>query len=213
MPEIIDIYDASLRHMGSMEREQAHLDGQWHRTFHCWIVNTANRSVIFQVRSFDSKTHPGKLDISAAGHLAAGESVDDGIREIGEELGLTVSMDDLISAGERVEVSDKPNGPRNREYQSVFFLVTELALEEFSPDPKEVAGLASLPIDSGLDLFSGRTPSISVSTVDVQPDGSLMSRMRTLTRDDFLPRIQRYYATALIMAERICDNKRDIAIS
>jgi isopentenyldiphosphate isomerase len=213
MPEMIDIYDANLRFLGSMEREQAHLTGQWHRTFHCWIVNTADRSLFFQVRSFTSKTHPGKLDISAAGHLTAGETIEDGIREVEEELGIEVRLSELIDAGQRVEVSDKPNGPLNREYQSVFLLPTTKVLTDFSPDPGEVAGFASIPIDRGLDLFAERVSSIEVPTVDVRPDGVLVSRMRSVTKDEFIPRIPRYYMAALILAERVCDGKQDIAIS
>jgi isopentenyldiphosphate isomerase len=213
MPEMIDIYDANLCPLGSMEREQAHLTGQWHRTFHCWIVNTVERSLFFQVRSFISKTHPGKLDISAAGHLTAGETIEDGIREVEEELGIEVRISDLIAAGQRVEVSDKPNGPLNREYQSVFLFPTTKVISDFSPDPEEVAGLASIPIDRGLDLFAERVDSIVVPTVDVSPDGVLVPRMRSITKDEFIPRIPRYYMAALILAERVCDGKRDIAIS
>jgi isopentenyldiphosphate isomerase len=213
MSEMIDIYDANLRLLGSMEREQAHLTGQWHQTFHCWIVNTVDRSLFFQVRSFNNKTHPGKLDISAAGHLASGESVEEGIREIEEELGIEVDVSDLIAAGQRVEVSDKPNGPLNREYQSIFFYPTTKVLNDFSPDPGEVAGLASIPIDRGLDLFSGRVSNIMIPTVDVRLDGILVPRMRSLTKDEFIPRIPRYYMAALILAERVCDGKLDIAIS
>lgn len=213
MGEMIDIYDASLRPIGTMDRVEAHKTGQWHRTFHCWIVDIVRKRIIFQTRAFNSKTHPGKLDISAAGHLASGESVEDGIREIQEELGLDIQFDELISAGNRVEVSDHPGGPKNREYQAVYFLKTKLEITDYRPDPGEVAGLASLPIPDAIELFSERLPSLTVQTVGVEPDGSLRPQLRTIELTDFIPRIQRYYLAATIAAERICDGKQDIAIS
>jgi len=213
MSEELDIYDASLRPLGKMDRDEVHRTGQWHRTFHCWIVDITRLRILFQTRSLITKTHPGKLDISAAGHLAAGESVADGVREIAEELGITVTVDDLISAGERVEVSDSPSGIKNREYQSVYFLTTHHDLFEFSPDPSEVAGLAALPIAEAIDLFSGRVPFIEVDTVSVEANGSLIPGRRRIEVADFIPRIQRYYLAATIAAERVSAGKRDIAIS
>lgn len=212
LAEVLDIYDASLRHIGTMERGEAHATGQWHRTFHCWIVDVSRRRIIFQTRSIDNKTHPGKLDISAAGHLEAGESVADGIREVQEELGLTIDFSDLLSAGDRVEVSDRHGGPHNREYQAVYFYVADLGLEQFDPDPAEVAGLASIGIADALDLFSGRVKSIEVETVDAEA-GAQNKGTRAISTEDFIPRIQRYYLAASITADRLCDGKLDIAIS
>lgn len=212
MAEIIDIYDASLRPLGEMERLKAHAEGQWHRTFHCWVVNPAHRSILFQARSETTKTHPGKLDITAAGHLVAGEQVRDGVREVQEELGIEVDSDNLRFAGERVEVSDSLSGVHNREYQSVFFLSVDMELSSYRPDPNEVAGLVELPITAALDLFSGRIDSLEVAALKVSAGGT-MSTKRRLSLADFIPRIQRYYLAATIGAERLCDGHRDIGIS
>lgn len=213
MTEELDIYDASLRPLGRMERGEAHRTAQWHRTFHCWIVDVRRGRIVFQTRSFDSKTHPGKLDVSAAGHLAAGESVESGVREVEEELGIAVHFADLVGAGDRVEVSDSAAGIHNREYQSVFFLRTELDLSEFVPDPGEVAGLAALPIPEAIDLFAGRLRALDVATIRVEPSGALSPGRRSVEIADFIPRIQRYYLAAAIAAERVFEGKRDIAIS
>jgi hypothetical protein len=118
-----------------------------------------------------------------------------------------------VAAGERVEVSDSLTGVRNREYQSVFFLLTDLDLSQFTPDPEEVAGLAALPIQQAMDLFMSRVSTLDVETVTVEPTGKLTPARRKLAVADFIPRIQRYYLAALIAAERVCEGKRDIAIS
>ena len=38
MQEMLDIYDEEGRHIGVKERGSVHRDGDWHRVFHCWVV-------------------------------------------------------------------------------------------------------------------------------------------------------------------------------
>lgn len=213
MSEELDIYDANLRPQGRMDRVQAHRTGQWHRTFHCWLVDTAARRIVFQYRGPNTDLYAGQLDVTAAGHLAAGETVEHGVREVQEELGIEVRFEDLIFAGERTEAVDTDDGVRNREYQSVFFFPSTVELHQLRPDPAEVAGLAALPITGALDLFSGRTDAVDAETVMLAAGGALRPGRRLLVREDFAPRIPRYYLAATICAERLCDGHRDIAIS
>lgn len=35
--ELIDIYDEKMNLLGTATREQAHREGLWHTSFHCWI--------------------------------------------------------------------------------------------------------------------------------------------------------------------------------
>ncbi|WP_233522994.1 NUDIX domain-containing protein [Peribacillus saganii] len=53
----------------------------------------------FQLRSEEKKDFPSLFDISAAGHILANETVEDGIREVKEELGIDISMNDLEYVG------------------------------------------------------------------------------------------------------------------
>lgn len=48
--EILDIFDAQMKHIGTAERKEVHTKGFWHKTFHCWIVRSKNGegSVIFK---------------------------------------------------------------------------------------------------------------------------------------------------------------------
>jgi len=154
------------------------------------------------------------LDVSAAGHLAGGETIDEGIREAREELGIDVDARDLLHIGERVEVADQDNGQHNREYQSVFLLQTDKELAAFRPQIEEVWGLFWIPITDGLALFAGRIDQLRVSGIEYDQEvRGYIGTERTVRPDDFLPRIQRYYMAALIAAQRAVDGKPDIAIS
>ena len=68
-------------------REEIHRLGYWHETFHCWFVKKVHNEwmIYFQLRSKEKADYPLLLDITAAGHLLAGETINDGIREIDEE--------------------------------------------------------------------------------------------------------------------------------
>ena len=80
MSELFDIFDEAMNHIGVKERDAVHRDGDWHQVFHCWVIGReANGApyLILQKRSAD-RDYPDKIDISAAGHLEAGENVRDG---------------------------------------------------------------------------------------------------------------------------------------
>lgn len=214
MAEIIDIYDANLNHIGEMERQRAHLGGQWHRTFHLWIVNSETKALLLQLRAPSAKNFPNLLDVTAAGHLHAGEEISAGIREGVEELGVAIEADRLISLGYRVEVADQENGQKNREYQAVHLLTDSRLLQNYKPDPNEVYGLVSLPIDDGLRLFSSELAAVTAPAFRFDSANKTWSLGQdSITRDRFLPRIQNYYLTMLIMAERLCEGRRVFAIS
>jgi isopentenyldiphosphate isomerase len=215
MADQIDVYNANLEHEGVMDRKEAHYAGRWHRTFHCWVVNLKPEpTMLYQLRAPRMKNYPNMLDVSAAGHIEAGESVHDGVREVHEELGIKATVAQTIYLGERVEVADQANGQRNREYQSVYLLVADLVLADYKPDPHEVWGLFQVKVSDGLDLFSARKDQVETQGIHYDESSkTYVEQTRIITSSDFIPRIQRYYLAALIAAERALEGKQDFAIS
>lgn len=212
--EKIKVFDANLRELGIMERKEAHMSAQWHITFHCWIVNKPKDKILFQLRSKEKKNFPDMFDVSAAGHLMYNEEIADGIREVSEELGIDIPFEDLFSLGYRVEVDDSENGQKNREYQSVYIAVTDKDLSKFKPQIEEVAGLMWMNIAEALKLFSGKVDSVSVQGIVYNKDKMFWEeKERTVSIKDFIPRIQNYYLTAAIMAERTIEGKFPLSIS
>lgn len=215
MAEIIDIYDANLTHLGKMERLEAHLKGHWHKTFHCWVVSGEHGGrILFQHRSAEMVNFPNMFDVSAAGHLEAGESIEQGIREVSEELGVPLSIESLHSLGYRVEVADQSNGQLNREYQAVYMLRLDIPISEYKPQVEEVSGLFWLKIRDGLKLFSGTLNKAVMQGILYNKSSEQWEQSnREVSIDDFLPRIQNYYLTACIMGERLIENRLPLAIS
>jgi len=99
--EMLNTFTQDGRPLGKAPREEVHRIGYWHETFHCWVTATQNGEdvVYLQRRSPDKKDYPGLFDITAAGHLTADETVQDGTREMAEEIGLEVNYDDLQPLG------------------------------------------------------------------------------------------------------------------
>ena len=117
-------------------------------------------------------------------------------------------------AGKRVEVSDNnEKNVHNREYQSVYFCRSDLDIEDYNPDPDEVSGLAEIPLDDSIQLFSGQVSQVNARTCMYSQDRSKERGIRRLKLDDFIPRIQNYYLTASIMGKRLAENQFPLAIS
>ena len=215
MAEIIDIFDADLRPLGKMDRIEAHMKGHWHKTFHCSVVSAEDGGkILFQLRSKEMVNFPDMFDISAAGHLEAGEQVEEGIREVTEELGIPITFDMLHFLGYRVEVADQANGQKNREYQAVYIIKFDSPLSDYKPQVKEIAGLFWIGIADGMDLFSGKTKQADMNGIVYNKEKQYWENIkRPVSIDDFLPRIQNYYLTLCIMGERLLEGKFPLSIS
>ena len=95
-PELLDIIDQLGNKLGySLPRDEVHKTGLWHRTVHIWVLNLQNE-LLLQKRALTKETFPGLWDISAAGHITAGDnSGTAACRELQEELGIRVSEKEL----------------------------------------------------------------------------------------------------------------------
>ena len=78
--EYIDIFDENNNSTGTIkEKEQAHLEGDFHRSVHVWIINN-KKEILLQKRSPNKKNYPNKWDISSAGHIRSRESIIEGAK-------------------------------------------------------------------------------------------------------------------------------------
>lgn len=98
--ELFDILNEDGSKTGIVkERGVAHREGALHGTVHIWIVRENEKSgydVLLQKRSANKDSHPGCYDISSAGHISAGDEImESALRELWEELGLSVQPEQL----------------------------------------------------------------------------------------------------------------------
>ena len=195
--EALDVYDDNLRPIGTKDRGSVHLDGDWHRSFHCWLVSPRRGTLLVQRRAVSKATYPGALDTSVAGHYRAGEGVREGCRESEEELGLRLDPDRLLPLGRAIDPS-RHGILIDREVADVFLYATDVALCDLRPDPAEVAEVLESPLDQVWAMFCGGHPEAEAQAWDGRR--SYASRLRAAA---FTPHLDRYYARLAVQARRV----------
>lgn len=87
-PELVEVVDTKDRTLGVMPLDEVHKQSLMHRSVLILVYNMKNE-LYLQKRGKNKSLYPGRLDISASGHVKQGESREDAaIRELYEELGL-----------------------------------------------------------------------------------------------------------------------------
>ncbi|MEO1484228.1 MAG: NUDIX domain-containing protein [Bacteroidota bacterium] len=96
MDEYVDILDEEGNYTNTtLLKSEAHRQGLFHSTVHIWCYDPLG-SVLLQQRGKHKKTFPLLWDVSVAGHVAAGESMELGAqREISEEIGVSIQIQKL----------------------------------------------------------------------------------------------------------------------
>ena len=175
-------------------RGDVHRDGDWHAALHVWVVTTApgRPEVVLQRRSQGKDTWPGRLDVAVGGHVRAGESLAETLRECEEEIGLPVTPEALVRLGRR-SVAAGAAGTVDREHQEVFAAVVQRSLTSFALHPEEVDALVRLPFaDARALLVDG----LAVDAFERCREDRA-ERPARLAPEDVVPGAGGYYATAL----------------
>ncbi|WP_127539228.1 NUDIX hydrolase [Paenibacillus illinoisensis] len=208
-PERFDIYDDQQNWIGTELRSVVHAKGYWHRSFHCWIVrdDSHQRMVLFQRRRDIKDTFPGCYDITAAGHLTAGEQLEEASRELEEELGVLApfeSLSYLLTAKQQLQGEVRGVPFMDREFSSVYGLCLNQPLEAYTLQASEVHSLYEAPLHDLLALFRGETDTIQATGVHAEQTSTLDSsspaperHTRTIHASEFVPHGTEYYIGVL----------------
>jgi isopentenyldiphosphate isomerase len=201
--ELFDLCDEWGRPLGQAKpRAQVHRDGDWHRSFHCWLLSgddPVEPSILLQQRALDKDTWPRCWDVSVGGHYAAGEGLDGGLREIREEMGLAVSEHDLVPAARRREVARHEGGVIDREVQDVYFLCRRVDVRVLRPNT-EVTAVASVPSGTLVQLADGTLSRALVPGGPVDDRGRIRSTRVEVLAGLLVPRPDGYYARVAAFA-------------
>lgn len=149
--ELFDIYNEDGTPAGYVaSRDFAHWKGLWHITAHIWVARptpAGDTELLLQLRSKDKDLYPGCYDTSSAGHIAAGEDIVTGARrELAEELGLTVTEDELRPLGVQKNIYDNGNY-HDREHCHVFLYRADIADNDIHYQESEVDGVMWLGLE------------------------------------------------------------------
>lgn len=211
--ELIDIYDENMNKIGTAMKSQAHREGLWHMTFHCWIVKFSpdgDNKIWLQLRSKNKDSAPGQLDITAAGHLRAGETAKDGIREIKEELGVEVDFNRLSKLFTDTHVSRR-EGRINQEFTQTYLLEAVKSLSDLTPAPDEVDGVFEVSVKDMFNLFNNKVSQIFIGGFIRDEHGALKPHTGSVTINDFAAHGVKYYQKVLNIIQNYFEGKKNHA--
>lgn len=192
--EIIDYYDASMKWLGKASRNKVHQEGLWHKTFQCWVVSFVGdrRELLFQKRHSSKDTFPGMLDKSAAGHLLAGETMEDAVRELQEEIGICVKLEQLTAVG-IVPLENISKEWQDREFCHVYVLEHHQPLEHYQVQLEEVSGLFRVELKGYVELVRGLRPSVHAKGLEWDKAGIKHPVTMEASIAHFTPQSEEYY--------------------
>jgi isopentenyl-diphosphate delta-isomerase len=147
--EMVDVLDEKGNLTGEVKlKREAHAKGLWHRAVHIWIYNSKGE-VFLQKRAKSKIFLPGLWDVSAAGHVSAGQTYDEtAVREIQEELGVKVKASQLKKVDlHKVAIDYPPAKILNREFIQVYLLELDKKAEDFKLQKEEVEKVRSVTLD------------------------------------------------------------------
>ncbi len=160
--EFLDVLNENGEPTGqSLSRKEVHDQGLWHRAAHIWIL-TSKGELLIQKRSIKKLSSPGMWDISAAGHLSAGETqIEGAIKEIGEEVGLEVTPEELIFLGTTKQSSVQNNGTYfNNQFSDIYVLRRDVRVEELKIQESEVDEVKLIPWEEFQKLVQNNDPDV-----------------------------------------------------
>lgn len=148
MDELIDILDSKGNLTGkTCLKSDAHRHGHFHRTVHIWLF-TNDQKILLQKRASTKKVFPNLWDISVAGHIGAGEEIiKAALREVYEEIGLTLLEKDLIKIGVRKHQVSHENGIQDNEFHHVFIAELKQRINTLTIQEEEVSDLQLFDLD------------------------------------------------------------------
>ncbi|GAB2546901.1 NUDIX hydrolase [Gracilibacillus alcaliphilus] len=171
--EYFKIFDEDRNEIGVASRNEVHRFGYWHETFYCWFVTKQRDTdyIYLQLRSDFKEDYPNLLDITVAGHLMADEMVQDGVREIKEEVGIDIPFKDLVQLGV-IDYCVIKEDFMDKELAHVFLYKSEHTLDDFIVQSDEVSGIVIVKFRDFSELWLGERKTIKVSGFKIDKEGN-----------------------------------------
>ena len=185
-------------------REAVHRDGDWHETFQCWFIEQVENTyyIYVQKRSANKKDYPSMYDITAAGHLLVDETVEDGVREIKEELGIDVSLDELTFLQAIPNSITLPNLIDNE--ISLVYLYEVKKPIRFSFLDEEVEAVMRVKLSDFEKLVFGEVDQVFCQKHE---DGEINGCCITISKSQMVPHEMNYFKKVMNKINEYVNNK------
>lgn len=159
--ELLEYYDKeNLNKIGIEERSIIHKKGLWHREIAVWVINQ-KKEILLQKRSSFVKRAPNKYYI-CAGHININEEPEFGaIRELFEEIGLSIDINQLQPLG-----IYKNEDVDNNHYKYTYLVRTKKDITEYIMQEEEVSELKYISIDYFESMLENDNPDLAFSKKD-----------------------------------------------
>ena len=158
--EQIDFFDSDYNYIGATSIDEIHQKGLWHQTVAFWLFNPKERVVYLQLRGPKNRVGPNTFDATSSGHLSSGESKEDGVRELKEELGFSILPEKCIYFKMYKNIVHLPNYI-NHEFCHIYFVETSYLLQDFVLEDGEVSNMFALNIDDVHNFLKGKSVEIT----------------------------------------------------
>ena len=183
MSELLNVYYKNRKLKGVDSRQKIHQQGEWHETFQC--IFTQGDNIFLQKRSSNVKDYKDMIDVTVGGHLLNNETVDNGTREIEEEMSLQIgfeSLSFLCTLPEEMISGDMID----REFINIYTLeVSEEDLSSIQHDT-EVENLLKINLKAFYNFCINNAENCKGYTV-------ISDEEITFTKNDFLPYSNAYF--------------------
>ena len=192
-------------------RADVHRDGDWHRALHIWVAGhdeAGEPFLMFQRRSKAKDSWPDHLDTTVGGHFRAGETLQETLREVEEEIGIPSRDLVLRPLGTRISITESP-GLCDHELQDVYLLLDDRPLAAYRPHAVELSALVRFPLRELPGFFSGERS--QVAGVAIRP-GSPETFITSASAEEFIPSVDRYGLRVAIAARNVLRGDQYVAI-
>lgn len=149
--ELIDILNNEGKATGQTAlKSEAHRLGLYHASTHVWLY-TSDGYILIQKRAANKDTYPGLWDISVAGHISAGETpITSALREVKEEIGLTISKKELFFLKTQLIEKQPALNMYDNELNHIYLCRQDISINKLKIQVEEVAAIKLISIQSFL---------------------------------------------------------------
>lgn len=148
MEEYIDIVTKDGKPTGrSAPKSEIHSEGHYHHTIHVWLY-TKTGEILLSQRSACKVICPLLWDVSAAGHIDAGEGmINAAVREVQEEIGLMIHENDLEKIGVFECFQSYDNGIVDNEFHNTYISQLKVDISKLILQKDEVEAVKLVTLE------------------------------------------------------------------